>query len=441
VHPRLTPLSSQARLLPVALVLATGLLLVMPTPAPAEDYHSALAKLLADHQRVAGSRADSRAAESQAGQARSAWYPTVTATAEVGRSRTRTTTDSGQTDLNERTLGVSLKQPLWDFGQIGGAIDKAEAGVGRAQATLAQTEQDLLLEGITAYVNLHRTTQDQDFARQSVDNIRRQTGLEESRVALGGGVGSDVLQAKSQLAGAEARLVRAEGALVNAGNRFRALFGRQPNPDDRKQVVPVPSEWLPHELDPAIKTALERNRQLQGLKLAVDGAKAELTRVRGSKFYPDISGVAELRRLRNPSGVVDDRTEAVVKLQLTYPFNTGLEAFHATDAAREGITSAEARYLETLDLVEEQVRNAWQNLLTARLNAERLANQALIVAEFLRLAREERVQGKRSLIDVLSGETSLINARSDAASAEADITLAAFALLRATGLLDQEVLR
>ena len=65
------------------------------------------------------------------------------------------------------------------------------------------------------------------------------------------------------------------------------------------------------------------------------GAKAELTRVRGSKFYPDISGVGELRNLRNPSGVVDDRTEAVIKLQLSYPFNTGLEAFRGVKRRQE----------------------------------------------------------------------------------------------------------
>jgi adhesin transport system outer membrane protein len=90
--------------------------------------------------------------------------------------------------------------------------------------------------------------------------------------------------------------------------------------------------------------------------------------------------------------------------------------------------------------VEQQVRNAWQSLITARQNAELLDNQARIASEFLRLAREERLLGHRSLIDVLIGETNLINAESDAASAEADVALATFAVLQAVSGLELDAL-
>ncbi|NQU56258.1 MAG: outer membrane efflux protein, partial [Rhodospirillales bacterium] len=45
-----------------------------------------------------------------------------------------------------------------------------------------------------------------------------------------------------------------------------------------------------------------------------------------------------------------------------------------------------------------------------------------------------------SLLDVLSGETALINSSSDAASAEIDIAIAVFTLLDAMGELDEEAL-
>ena len=92
-------------------------------------------------------------------------------------------------------------------------------------------------------------------------------------------------------------------------------------------------------------------------------------------------------------------------------------------------------------MIEEQIRNAWENLRTAKLNAERLQNQANIAAEFLELARKERQLGNRSLIDVLAGETALISAQSDAASAETDIILATFRLLSAIGRLTSETFK
>ena len=75
----------------------------------------------------------------------------------------------------------------------------------------------------------------------------------------------------------------------------------------------------------------------------------------------------------------------------------------------------------------------------ARDNAEQLHNQADIAAEFLELARKERQLGNRSLLDVLAGETALINASSDAASADTDVTIVAFTLLSVMGKLSPNV--
>ena len=92
------------------------------------------------------------------------------------------------------------------------------------------------------------------------------------------------------------------------------------------------------------------------------------------------------------------------------------------------------------DQIEEQARDAWSNLQTARENAKLLRNLADIAAEFLGLARKERQLGKRSLIDVLAGETNLINSQSDAASAESDVIIASISLLSVMGQLGAEVM-
>ncbi|CAK0775721.1 hypothetical protein WCLP8_5280002 [uncultured Gammaproteobacteria bacterium] len=301
--------------------------------------------------------------------------------------------------------------------------------------------QDLLLEGLTAYINLNRAMSMFDYAERSVVNVQKQTGLEQSRVDMGGGFTSDVLQAKSQLAGAQARLARAKGALVNAGNRFRALFGGESSADDYKQRIVVPQDLLPASLDDAVALARSRNRQLEALRLGTQSARAEIDRVRGAELFPKINAVAENKLMRNPAGVLGDRNEQTFKLEMTYQFNAGLASVHSLTAAREALAVSRSRLDDTRDLVEEQVRNAWQNLVSARENASHLDNQTNIVGEFLRMARDERVLGLRSLIDVLSGETTLINAQSDAASAVADVAIAAFTLLKVTGTLDLDILK
>ena len=177
------------------------------------------------------------------------------------------------------------------------------------------------------------------------------------------------------------------------------------------------------------------------LRLTTEAARTEVDRVRGSELYPKINAVAQRKWERNPDGVAADRTQHIFKVEMTYQFNAGLGSFDSIEAAKQAYLSVDNKYIELRDLVEEQVRNAWQNLDTARENAGHLQNQVQIAGEFLRLAGEERLHGRRSLIDVLSGETSLINAQSDAASAEADVTIAAFSLLRSSGLLDPAFLK
>ncbi len=90
---------------------------------------------------------------------------------------------------------------------------------------------------------------------------------------------------------------------------------------------------------------------------------------------------------------------------------------------------------DTRRRIVEETRNAWQDLHTARATAASRKNQADIAAAFLELAREERKLGNRSLIDVLTGETELINAQSDAESAESDVIIAAYKLLNIVGEL------
>ena len=75
---------------------------------------------------------------------------------------------------------------------------------------------------------------------------------------------------------------------------------------------------------------------------------------------------------------------------------------------------------------------------TTQRNAQFLRNQANISGEFLRLARKERQLGRRSLLDVLSGETVEINASSDASNAENQVIVAAYTMLFVMGDLKVE---
>ena len=101
--------------------------------------------------------------------------------------------------------------------------------------------------------------------------------------------------------------------------------------------------------------------------------------------------------------------------------------------------SVQRELYDTQIIVERKNRSAFQKLKTARLTAESLQEQADIAEAFLELARVERQLGNRSLIDILTGEVSLINAKSDTISAQYDAMLAILSLLEVIGALQPDI--
>lgn len=411
-----------------------------PTVVKAENIDSVLPYVVDNHDRVRAAEARLTAARNRAREALGDWYPTLGQTANAGHERQQN--DGGDdTSTGFHEYDISLTQLLWDFGSTNASIDKARLQVEEARYSLIETKQALILEAITAYMNLVRANATLKFAVDSEENIRTQTGLEEALVDLGSGFSTDVLQAKTQLAGAQARRAQSEGALTNALNRYKAVFGRMPDDLAALNDVPYPAAYLPTSLTQSVDIALETNPALKNAILAADIATEDVRIAKADSFFPRIEASGERKFKKNVGGTIGSEQETLAKVEMTMDFNLGFTAINTLRASKSDLSASTFTAADTRRDIEEQVRNAWQQLETARRTASHLNNQANIAAAFLELARNERQLGRRSLIDVLSGETNLINAKSDALSAETDVVIAAYGLLAATGQLEYEAIK
>lgn len=418
-----------------------AMLVLAPAPSTkADEIYTVLPYVIDNHDRVRAAEARLTAARNRAREALGDWYPTLGQTLNAGHERQQNDGgDDSSTGFNE--YDISLTQLLWDFGSTNAAIDKARLQVEEARYSLIETRQSLILEAVTAYMNLVRARATRDFADESEANIRRQTGLEEALVSLGSGFSTDVLQAKTQLAGAQARRAQNEGALINALNRYKAVFGRMPDDISALGEVPYPSAYLPTSLTQSVDISLETNPALKNAILAADIAVEDVRIAKADNFFPRIEASGERKFKKNVGGTIGSEQETLAKVEMTLDFNLGFTAINTLKASKSDLSASTFTAADTRRNIEEQVRNAWQQLDTARRTASHLNNQANIAAAFLELARNERQLGRRSLIDVLSGETNLINSRSDALSAETDVIIAAYGLLAATGQLNYDIIK
>ena len=425
-------------------LLSSVLSLCVAGSAQAAGLSETLSELLVTHERIKAAQADVDAARSNYSVAEGGYFPTISLTANLGNENIYTQNPEStatETSMAQREVDLSLSQTLWDFGATAATVSGAGLAINQAEVALVLAQQSLLLEALTAQLNLASASRVLAYQKESESSIKRQTELENARVQRGSGFSTDVLQAKTQLAGAQAARVRADGALRQAVNRYRAIYNEVPTDFATLELPNVPDSMIPDDEDVIVKTALENNPQVRTSTILAEIANTEIDRSFASGYRPVIAASADQKYKRDVGGTMGIKNETLVKVELTYDFNMGLTASSTLEASKSGHAAANSRLKDARDQIEEQARNAWQNLQTARDNAEFLNNQANISAEFLELARKERTLGQRSLIDVLSGETSLINAQAAADRAMTDVAIAKLTVLNVMGQLDLSVLQ
>lgn len=404
---------------------------VVPCAARAEGLGEALGRVLEEHALAAVVRNDVAAASSQLGVERSAWLPRLSLRADSGyQDISRDVGASGS--YHPATATVGLSQLLWDFGATNRAIDRAHRNLDKEEAERDAQLQNLLLAGIESHLQLLRAQLELEFAQQSEANVLRQSGMEDQRIQAGAGLTTDLLQAETQLAGARARRVLAESQVRIAESRFRAVFGGDEVPQ-ALEAVAVPETFLPGSLEAALAAIEERNVDVAAARARAALVDAERSAIRARELMPRVELLLERSQKEEYDGFTGGRDDTRAVVQFHWKFDTGLGGLRSIDVARYSAAAEreKARYVQVQ--ATEEVRNAWSDLQAARERARILAEQAGLAQRFLELARRERELGRRSLLDVLNGETNLINARSDAAAAATDVALTSFRLLRATG--------
>jgi adhesin transport system outer membrane protein len=405
----------------------------------AQSLRQLIPELLNQHERIKAAEDRRDAAMHQVREALGGWYPKVDLNMDAGPEWVRLESNRSTSEFkNQEELRAT--QLLTDFGLTQSGVERARAALERAVAELEATRQDVMLEGIAAYLNIVRARERLGYAKKSEGNLRRLTEMEESLVKRGAGLSTDVLQTRSQLAGTIARRVSEEGALALAKIRFKTVYKWTPS-EDQVMAFSMPEKTsyeMPDSLETAVSVALQSNPQVLAAEHDIEISQQELEN-RKARYFPRLNLFGEGNRRMNHLGIPGDRLEGYVGVEFVYNIYNGGSDAAAIRAALSNVSESRNVLIDTKWLVEEDARSAWQTYLTARDTQVYLWEQADTLGRFLELAKKERKLGTRSLLDVLTGEVSYINAVSLAVSAEIDTVISAYNLLRAMGRLTMEV--
>ena len=402
------------------------------TGAHAQTLADALAAAYLNNPTLLAARAGVRATDEGVPQALANWRPDVSVTADLGFSQIENTRSTGS-DVDQtrqpKGFGIEVTQPLFRGGRTLASTSEAENSILADRARLMSTEQTVLSDVVSAYINVFR---DQAVLKLNVNNeqvLKRQLEATRDRFEVGEITRTDVHQAEARLARAVADRIQSEGDLEASRATYENVVG-EPAPQTLK-LPPLPAN-LPDEKAEALKIAATKNPDVIGAEFdrraALDNADGVL-----GELLPELELVGSWTRDYQSAAECCQSTTRSVTLNLTIPiYQQGAVYSRLREARQDAAESTLLIDQQRRDAVEAAAA-AWESLITARARVK--AFNAQIDANVVALEGVEReaAVGSRTVLDVLDAEQELLDSRVAHVRAQRDEVVATYQLLSSVG--------
>lgn len=426
-----------------------GLMTGLGSVASAETLTDALALAYQTNPTLQAQRANQRVTDEGVVQAKTAFRPTLNASADASVSRTDfadpvVTTVGGvvvasrdHSTASGSGASLALQQPLYTGGRATANLSAAQADVLAGREDLRSVEQSVLGSVIQAYVDVRRDQERLRIAQENVAVLSRQLDESKARFEVGEITRTDVAQSEARLAAAQASLSSAQAILAASRASYAAVVGQ--NPTD---LAPEPSlaALLPATVEQAFDLVDQNNPQVQAARYAERAAAARVAAAK-AQTRPTVGARAGLdydASRSNGSGAdFGDYNRGVsASLTASIPIFTGGLTSSQVRAATERENAARIAVEGARRSALQQISTAWNNLLASRANL--VSNQEQVRATRIAFegVRQEQQVGLRTTLDVLNAQLELSNAEVALVVARRDEYVASASVLQAIGVLN-----
>lgn len=331
-------------------------------------------------------------------------------------------------------LGASLS--IYDGGASTAALNAAKAGVLTGREQLKSAEQNILLQAVTAYMDVRRDGEALGVSNNNVQVLQEQVRASRDRFELGEATRTDVSVAEASLAAARAGQAAARGQLEASREIFLAVVGVPPN----NLQTPPPAPRMPASLAEAEAIAMREHPDLNSARHSITSAEWNILRAKASG-RPKLTATGSLNWNGGTSSIGDfysDQSSASLGVQGEVPIYSGGRNSSLIRQAEHNYGQAKLELQNTARIIRQNVAFAWTERQVTR--ATVTANRQQVAAAQIAFdgVREEAALGTRTTLDVLSLEQDLRDAQVDLASSRRDEYVAAYNLLSAMGLLTMQ---
>ena len=406
--------------------------------AQAETLASALAKAYNANPELNAARATARAVDELVPQARAGYRPRVNVIADAGVQNLGARTSPGtraRTQLDEtfypRGVALAVDQTIFNGFRTSNSVRQGESRVLGQRETLRNTEQNILVDGATSYMDVLRDTAILAIRKNNVEVLEEQLRQTQQRFQVGEVTRTDVAQSEARFQRSKSEQSLAQANLKTRIGRYRQVIGTEP----RQLASASPIEkLLPKSLDAAMRTSQAEHPAIIASLHGVDAQLLQI-KVNEADLYPTLAVRGALSKRYETSTPNSSSASASIVGTLTIPIYDGGLAPSRVREAKETLGERRLQVDVSRDRVRAAVVAAWSGLETAK--AQILQAQAQVRAAEIALSgvREEAKVGQRTTLDVLNSQQELLDARVALITAQRDRVVASYNVLSAVGRL------
>ena len=418
----------------VALVLSMPLTVgaFQLSSATAEPLSDALAAAYQTNPRLDAARATLRATDEEVPRAKSGYRPTVTGTGTAGYQRQDTSpklpTDG---EVHPKTYGVNVVQPIFRGFRTLNGVRVAEANVRAGREILRTAEQAVLLEAVTAYMDVVRDQAIVKLRENNVQVLSKELKATQDRFSVGEVTRTDVAQAEARKAAAVSALDAAKSSLKTSRGTFERVVGHPPS--NLKPQKPQ-EKLLPKSLEDAIAIGSKENPAVVGALYREQAAKHTVDLTYG-ELLPTVQLEAGYTHSYDNIKNIDEQEVSTVTGRVSIPLYPSGEVQARVRQSKHTHVSRLQEIEQNRTETQAAVVSAWSQLVAAR--AQLVSDRAQVSATRTALAgvREEERVGQRTLLDVLNAEQEALNAEVALATTERNLVVASYTVLNSIGRL------
>ena len=424
-----------------SLCLAALVSLAVAGSSAAETLPDALVKAYQSNPQLNADRARQRGTDENVPQALAGYRPQIVASLSAGLQAVRNllpdNTVQGDT-LRPWTIGVTVSQVLFNGFKTANSVRVAEFQVRSGREALRNTGQGVLLDAVTAYMNVLANQALVEAQRTNVAVLREIQATTKRRLDAGDVTPTDTAQAEARLSRGLADLNAAEVVLAISKATYTQVIGEAPI-----QLVPAtPVDRLsPPALVAATDTANHEHPAVLGAGFDVDVATTTI-KVAESSLLPTVALQASASRSKQSDQTLGTfaTDQASILGQMNVPIYDGGTAASQTRQAKELASQSRMVLEQVRNLTKTAVVSAWVSNEGTKVALAASESEVRAAETALQGVRREAAGGQRTTIDVLNAQQDLTNARSRLILAQRDRVIASYTLLSAVGRLDVRTL-